>query len=55
MTRDNPGERSGWSPSAERAWIVWAAAISILWSVWYLAVPTIQSLLNLAEKLRHKR
>ncbi len=53
LTR-NPAERSRWSPSAERAWIVWTAAVSILWSVWYLAVPTMRSLVNLADKIRHK-
>jgi len=48
------GEDAHWSESAEWFWIAWTAAISIFWSVWYLSGPTIQSLLNLAEKIRRR-
>jgi hypothetical protein len=41
----------GWSESAERLWIRWTIAVSVLWAVWYLTLPTLRSLLHLAEKI----
>jgi len=54
LTSEVRGEDASWSDSAERLWIAWTAAISILWSVWYLSGPTVQSLLNFAAKIRRR-